>query len=147
MIFKCYSLKVNYNHVSQKLKEKLKTLMETKNMKVRPVDYFNLTKGGPEFVGQPQKPLWPTLSPERFFAREMFVAIVASKQHRCDAEGLAPLATLPCQVQSPALLCYKTAECPWRTELAANKKQTLLCPCCLIRDRQRVTDRGRRPLG
>lgn len=58
----------------------------------------------------------------------MFVATVASELHRSDAEGLAPLATLPCQVQSPALLWYKTAECPWRTELAANKKQTLFCP-------------------
>lgn len=27
MILECFSLKVNYNHVNQKLKEKLKTLM------------------------------------------------------------------------------------------------------------------------
>lgn len=83
---------------------------------------FQFIKGGLEFVGRPQKPLRPTLSPEWFTTGEMFVATVASEQHCCDAEGLAPLATLPCQVQSPALLCYKTAECPWRTELAANKK-------------------------
>lgn len=41
-----------------------------------------------------------------------------------DAGGAAPLAALPCQLQSCALPGDKTAECPRRIKPAANEKQT-----------------------
>lgn len=80
------------------------------------------------------------------FQMKLFTFNISGRRHFLwdgprDAGGAAPLATLPCQLQSCALPRYKTAERPQRIKPAANEKQTppvlqLLC------ERQRDRERG-----